>query len=251
MAAVAGLIEEEVARFDAMAGEWWDPSGPMAALHRINPLRLAWMQRTIAAHFRRTPQGDAGPLEGLTLLDIGCGAGLVAEPLSRLGAEVTGLDPAPTSIEIARRHAEATGARLVYRCASVEDLAAEGATFDVVTAMEVIEHVSDVAGFVATAASLVKPGGLFLLSTLNRTLKSFALAIVGAEYVLRWVPQGTHRWEQFVTPEELAAALRAAGFEAKIRQGMSYDPLRRAWALSQDTSVNYFVAARRSGAAID
>jgi len=244
MAAVAGLIEEEVARFDAMAGEWWDPSGPMAALHRINPVRLGWLQRVIGAHFRRTPQGDAGPLDGLCLLDIGCGAGLLAEPLSRMGAEVTGIDPAPSSIEIARRHAEATGARLAYRCASAEDLAAEGAKFDVVLAMEVIEHVGDVAGFVGAAAALVKPGGLLAMSTLNRTLKSFALAIVGAEYVLRWVPQGTHRWEQFVTPDEASAALRAAGFETKVLQGMTYQPLRGAWTLSADTSVNYFIAAQ-------
>lgn len=243
MATVAGIIDEEVARFDALAGEWWDPHGPMAPLHRINPVRIRWLRTVVASHFQRSQAGDAGPLTGLSVLDIGCGAGLLAEPLSRLGAEVTGVDPAPTSIDIARRHAQATGAQVSYRCAAVEDLVAEGARFDVVMAMEVIEHVSDVGGFVASAASLVKPGGLFTVSTLNRTLKSFALAIVGAEYVLGWLPPGTHRWEQFVTPDELSSALDAARFRSKLRQGMIYNPLRNSWALSADTSVNYFVAA--------
>jgi 2-polyprenyl-6-hydroxyphenyl methylase / 3-demethylubiquinone-9 3-methyltransferase len=236
----ASVIDEEVARFDALAADWWDPAGPMAPLHRINPLRIGWLRDTIAAHFRRS--GD-GPLEGLEMLDIGCGAGLLAEPLSRLGASVTGLDPAAASIEIARAHAAATGAELTYRTGTVEDLAGEGAKFDVVLAMEVVEHVNDVAAFVASAASLVRPGGLIVLSTLNRTLRSFALAIVGAEYVLRWLPPGTHRWEQFVTPDELAAALRAAGLRVERRRGMVFDPLRREWKLSADMAVNYFMTA--------
>ncbi len=239
------VIAEEVARFDALGDDWWDPDGPMAPLHRLNPTRLEWLRDTIAAHFRHTGGGDEPPLAGLTLLDIGCGAGLLSEPLSRLGAEVTGLDPAPTSIEIARAHAEATGAKPSYRAGTVEDLASEGARFDVVLAMEVVEHVADVPAFVASAASLVRPGGLFALSTLNRTLKSFALAILGAEYVLRWLPAGTHRWEQFVTPDELAAALRAAGLKETQRRGMSFDPLRGEWRLSRDLGVNYFMAARK------
>jgi 2-polyprenyl-6-hydroxyphenyl methylase/3-demethylubiquinone-9 3-methyltransferase len=225
MSAVS-IIDGEVARFDALGDDWWDPSGPMAPLHRINPVRIGWLRDTIAAHFRGTPQGDEGPLEGLSLLDIGCGAGLLAEPLSRLGALVTGLDPAANSIEIARAHAEATGAELTYVAGTVEDLAQSRKKFDVVLAMEVVEHVNDVGGFVRSAASLLRPGGLFALSTLNRTLKSF-----------------THRWEQFVTPDELAAALRTAGLKAKRRQGLSYDPLRREWRLSQDLAVNYFMAA--------
>lgn len=237
------IIEGEVARFDALGDDWWDPSGAMAPLHKINPVRIAWLRDTIARHFRRTPAGDDGPLEGLDLLDIGCGAGLLAEPLSRLGASVTGLDPAANSIEIARAHAEATGAELTYVVGTVEDLARKAVKYDVVLAMEVVEHVSDVGGFVRSAASLLRPGGIMVLSTLNRTLKSFALAIVGAEYVLRWLPEGTHRWEQFVTPDELAAALRAAGLNVKRRQGLSYDPLRREWRLSQDIAVNYFLAA--------
>lgn len=240
MSAAASVISEEVARFDALGDDWWDPSGPMAPLHRINPIRIAWLRDVIGRHYRRT---GVDPLEGLRVLDIGCGAGLLAEPLSRMGAVVTGLDPAPTSIGIARAHAAATGAELTYREGTVEDLAREGAEFDVVLAMEVVEHVHDVPAFIASAASLVNPGGLIALSTLNRTLKSFALAIVGAEYVLRWLPAGTHRWEQFVTPDELAAALRAAGLREKTRQGMSYDPLRREWKLSRDLAVNYFMAA--------
>ena len=236
----ASVISEEVARFDALGEDWWDPAGPMAPLHRINPVRIAWLRDAIAAHFRRS--GD-GPLEGLEIVDIGCGAGLLAEPLSRLGAVVSGIDPAAGPVEVARAHAAATGAEPTYRVGTVEDLAGEGAKFDVVLAMEVVEHVNNGPAFVASAASLVKPRGLIALSTLNRTLKSFALAIVGAEYVLRWLAPGTHRWEQFVTPDELAAALRAAGLRVKRRQGMVYDPLRREWRLSQDLSVNYFMTA--------
>ncbi len=245
MAAAAGVIDEEVRRFAAFGDEWWNPAGPMAALHRVNPIRLAWMRETIAAHFGRDVKGAAPPLAGLTLLDIGCGGGLVAEPLARMGAEVTGLDPAAESIAVARAHAEATGARLAYRAGLVEDLVAESARFDVVTALEVVEHVADLRAFVAAAAALAKPGGLILASTLNRTLKSFALAIVGAEYVLGWVEKGTHRWEQFVTPEELAAALSAAGCRETARRGIVYDLPRRDWRRSSDVSVNYCMAAKK------
>jgi 2-polyprenyl-6-hydroxyphenyl methylase/3-demethylubiquinone-9 3-methyltransferase len=236
----ASVISDEVARFDALGADWWDPAGPMAPLHRINPLRIGWLRDTVAAHFRHSGES---PLEGLSILDIGCGAGLLSEPLSRLGATVTGLDPAPAAIEVARSHAAATGAEAIYRVGSVEHLAREGAKFDVVLAMEVVEHVNDVPAFVASAASVLRPGGLFAASTINRTLKSFALAIVGAEYVLRWLAPGTHRWEQFVTPDELAAAFRAAGLRPKRRQGMVYDPLRREWLMSTDLAVNYFMAA--------
>jgi 2-polyprenyl-6-hydroxyphenyl methylase/3-demethylubiquinone-9 3-methyltransferase len=236
----ASVIPDEVSRFDALGEDWWDPSGSMAPLHRINPIRIAWLRDVIAARFRRS--GET-PLEGLTILDIGCGAGLLAEPLSRLGAVVTGLDPAPASIEIARAHAAATGARVSYRVGAVEDLAAEGARFDAVLAMEVVEHVAGVPAFVASAASVTAPGGVFALSTINRTLKSFALAIVGAEYVLRWLAPGTHRWEQFVTPDELASALRDAGLRVTHRAGLSYSPPMREWRLSRDVAVNYFMAA--------
>ncbi|HXT07023.1 MAG TPA: bifunctional 2-polyprenyl-6-hydroxyphenol methylase/3-demethylubiquinol 3-O-methyltransferase UbiG [Roseiarcus sp.] len=240
----ASVKIDEVARFDALAQDWWNPDGPMAPLHAINPVRIGWLVDRLARRFRS--QGQP-PLEGLSILDIGCGAGLLSEPLSRLGAKVTGLDPAASAIAAARAHAEATGAELTYRAGTVEDLAAEGAQFDAVLAMEVVEHVEDVAGFIAAAASLVAPGGIFCLSTLNRTAKSFALAIVGAEYLLRWLPKGTHRWEQFVTPLELTGALRRAGFVVTARRGLVFDPLRRDWRLSDDMSVNYFLAAVARG----
>ncbi len=236
----ASVKSDEVAKFDALAEDWWNPDGRMAPLHRINPVRIAWLVQQIARRFR--VEGPT-PLAGRTILDVGCGAGLLAEPLSRLGARVTGLDPAPSAIEAARAHAEATGADLAYRAGTVEELAREGAKFDAVLAMEVVEHVENVAGFVATATSLVAPGGIFCLSTLNRTPKSFALAIVGAEYLLRWLPRGTHRWEQFVTPLELTGALRRAGFVVAEKRGLVYNPLRRDWALGDDMDVNYFVAA--------
>jgi 2-polyprenyl-6-hydroxyphenyl methylase/3-demethylubiquinone-9 3-methyltransferase len=236
----ASLKADEVARFDALAWDWWNPDGPMAPLHRINPVRIGWLIETIARRFKR--QG-VSPLEGLSILDIGCGAGLLSEPLSRLGAHVTGLDPAAAAIEAARSHAEATGATLAYRVGEVETLAQEGAKFDVVLAMEVIEHVDNPSDFVAVAASLVAPGGLICFSTLNRTAKSFALAIVGAEYVLRWLPRGTHHWEQFVTPLELTGALRRAQFVVTARRGLVYEPLRREWRLGDDMGVNYFLAA--------
>jgi 2-polyprenyl-6-hydroxyphenyl methylase/3-demethylubiquinone-9 3-methyltransferase len=238
----ASVRQDEVARFDAMAEDWWRPDGPMAPLHRINPVRIGWLVETLARRFRAL--GPA-PLEGLSILDIGCGAGLLSEPLARLGARVTGLDPAPSAIVAAEAHAEATGAELTYRVGTVEELAAEGARFDVVLAMEVVEHVENVPDFIETAASLVKPEGVLCLSTINRTAKSFALAILGAEYILRWLPKGTHRWEQFVTPLELTGALRRAGFVVTTRRGLAFDPLRREWRLSDDMSVNYFMAGVR------
>ncbi len=240
----ASVMSEEVARFDAFGEAWWDEDGPMAPLHRVNPLRIAWARDLIARHFKL--EAAAGlPLKGVSLLDVGCGAGLFAEPLARLGADVVGVDPAQAAIEAARNHAEETGARLAYRMGTVEALAAEERRFDVVSAMEVIEHTADPKRFVATAASLVKPGGLFLASTLNRTLRSFALAIVGAEYVLRWLEPGTHRWEQFVTPLELTGFARAAGLRRASLRGMVYDPFRREWRLSSDTGVNYLFAATK------
>ena len=238
------VISAEVARFDALGDGWWDPDGPQAPLHRLTPVRVAWARDCAVRHFRR--EAEAGPpLAGLEVLDVGCGAGLFAEPLARLGADVLGVDPAPASIGVARRHAEETGARLAYRVATIEEIAEEPRRFDIVSAMEVVEHVVDPAEFVAAAASLLKPGGLFLASTLNRTLKSFALAIVGAEYVLRWLAPGTHRWEQFVTPEELSLAARKAGLRVMERQGVAYHPLRRSWRLSGDLSTNYLLAAKK------
>jgi 2-polyprenyl-6-hydroxyphenyl methylase/3-demethylubiquinone-9 3-methyltransferase len=238
------VLSDEVARFDALGESWWDPDGPMAPLHRLNPVRIAWARDLIARRFKLEAQAGAA-LAGVSLLDVGCGAGLFAEPLSRLGADVVGADPAAAAIEAARRHAEDTGAKLAYRVASVEELASEPRRFDVVSAMEVIEHSADPKTFVASAASLVRPGGLFLASTLNRTLKSFVLAIVGAEYVLRWLEPGTHRWEQFVTPVELTSFSRAAGLTRANLRGVVYDPFGAVWRLSSDTGVNYLLAATK------
>jgi 2-polyprenyl-6-hydroxyphenyl methylase/3-demethylubiquinone-9 3-methyltransferase len=242
----ASVDPADVARFDAIGEDWWDPAGSMRPLHQINPLRIAWLRDLIIREFKISPASDEPPLVGLSVLDIGCGAGLLAEPLSRLGASVTGLDPAPGNIEVARRHAIETGAELAYRAGTVEELAREGVVFDIVLAMEVVEHVRDVRRFVRTACGLVRPGGLFAASTLNRTLKSFALAIVGAEYVLRWLPVDTHRWEQFVTPKELNEAFAGGGLNEIARAGVVYDPLRGAWRKSSDTGVNYMIAAKRN-----
>jgi 2-polyprenyl-6-hydroxyphenyl methylase / 3-demethylubiquinone-9 3-methyltransferase len=238
------LMAQEVARFDALGDAWWDADGPMAPLHRLNPVRVGWARDTILRRCRLDATAGA-PLAGVDLIDVGCGAGLFAEPLARLGADVIGVDPSLASIDVARRHAEETGARVAYRAATVEELGAEQRRFDVVSAMEVVEHVADPKAFIAAASALVKPGGLLLASTLNRTLKSFALAIVGAEYLLRWLEPGTHRWEQFVTPIELTGFARAAGLTRISLRGVVYDPLRAVWRLSPDVGVNYLFAAAK------
>ena len=240
----ASVIDEEVNRFDALAASWWDPKGPMAPLHAINPVRMRFVRDAVVKHFGRDAEAVA-PLSGLSALDVGCGAGLMSEPLSRLGAEVLGLDPGFDTIGAARSHAEANGAQPRYRVGTLEEVVSEGARFDVVLAMEVVEHVADVEAFIAWAAEALKPGGLFLGSTLNRTLKSFGLAIIGAEYVLRWLPAGTHNWRKFVTPAEFAEALRRAGLEAPRATGLTYAPLGRAWRLARDIDVNYFIAAAK------
>ena len=244
MPSAASVIDEEVSRFDAIAQSWWDPKGPMAPLHAINPVRMRYVRDAIAKHFGRDAGANA-PLAGLSALDVGCGAGLLTEPLSRLGADALGLDPGQDIIGAARAHAEASGATARYREGALEEVVAEGARFDVVLAMEVVEHVADVDAFVAQAAMALKPGGLFVGSTLNRTLKSFALAIVGAEYVLRWLPTGTHKWDKFVTPAEFAGALRAAGLDAPSATGLTYNPLTREWSLARDLGVNYFICAAK------
>ena len=238
---------DEVARFGRIAAEWWDPAGKFAMLHRIGPPRLQFLRDRLVGHFRRS-SGQITVLAGLTLLDIGCGGGLVCEPLARLGADVTGIDPSPETIAAARAHAAAQDLAIDYRVGRIEDLVAAGLRFDAVTCLEVVEHVPDVGQFLTTAARLVRPGGLMLLSTLNRTLKSYALAIVGAEYVLRWLPAGTHQWDRFVTPDELMRHLAEAGLEPQGFEGLIYDPLRDQWRLSPDTAVNYFAAAIRRSA---
>ncbi|MGA7384043.1 MAG: bifunctional 2-polyprenyl-6-hydroxyphenol methylase/3-demethylubiquinol 3-O-methyltransferase UbiG [Methylocella sp.] len=240
---------EAVARFDRLGAQWWDPGGPMRALHKFNPVRVAYLRELLGKHFLLdgAPRDWRSPaaLQGLTILDIGCGAGILSEPLARLGARMTAIDPARRNIEAAKDHAAKTNLAIDYRCAAAGELAAEGGVFDVVLAMEVVEHVRDVRRFLGEAAAMVRPGGMLAAATLNRTLKSFAFAIVGAEYVLRWVPRGTHNWNQFVAPHELSKALRAAGLHIKDETGVVYDPLTGKWRLSHDMDVNYIMAAIR------
>jgi 2-polyprenyl-6-hydroxyphenyl methylase/3-demethylubiquinone-9 3-methyltransferase len=235
---------EEIKRFERLASTWWEPQGPMRALHAMNPARLSWIRGEVLAHFGRDPR-ETRVLAGLSALDIGCGGGLLGEPLARLGAAVTGIDPAAENIGVAIRHAEATGLSIDYRVETVEEVAAAGSCFDIVLAMEVIEHVADVEAFMGACARALKPGGLLLMSTLNRTLRSFALAILGAEYVLGWLPRGTHNWDKFLTPEELARQMRGAGLRALQPRGLFFDPLRWDWRLSRDTAVNYVMAAAK------
>ena len=240
--ASASVDPAELARFERLGAQWWDPRGPMRPLHKMNPVRVDWIRERVEHQFPGRDEA-AGPLTGLKILDIGCGAGLLSEALAELGASVTGIDPSVGNIGIAQRHAEASALAIDYRAESAESLAAAGERFDVVCAMEVVEHVVDVPSFVGTAASLVAPGGLFFASTLNRTLKSFGLAIVGAEYLLRWVPKGTHQWEKFVTPAELDAVMRDGGLRPAERAGMAYLPLVDAWRITRNCDVNYMVSA--------
>ncbi len=239
-AADTTIDEAEVAKFSAMAAEWWDPAGKFAPLHKFNPVRLRFIRDTAAAHFARS---GIDPFEGLSLLDIGCGGGLLCEPMSRLGFDVTGVDPSEKNIGTARAHAGSLPIR--YRAAGAEVLAAEGLAFDVVLNMEVVEHVADLKAYLMACARLVKPGGLMFVATLNKTLKSLALAKIGAEYVLRWLPPGTHDWNRFVAPAELRRLLEGAGLNPLKTQGVAFDPLAWDWRLSNDVDVNYMVVAGR------
>ncbi len=236
--------KKEVERFASNAADWWNPRGQFRPLHEITPVRLAYIRAEVLRHFSRG-EGEVKPFSGLSFVDIGCGGGLVAEPLTRLGANVTGVDPGAENIAAAQGHAQGQGLPISYRAGTSHDLVAEGLQFDCVVAFEVIEHVPDPAAFLASCAALARLGGLVLVSTLNRTAKSFALAIVGAEYILRWLPRGTHRWDRFITPEELEAGLRKAGLEPRGHQGMTLNPLTGVWRLTNDTDVNYFTAAAK------
>jgi 2-polyprenyl-6-hydroxyphenyl methylase/3-demethylubiquinone-9 3-methyltransferase len=236
--------QAEVERFSALAAEWWDPRGKMAPLHKFNPVRLGYIRDQAVARFGRDPK-RLDCLKGLRILDIGCGGGILSEPLARLGAEVVGADPSETNIEVGKLHAAQAELAIDYRCTTAEDLADAGERFDIVLAMEVVEHVSDVSLFVRRCAEMVKPDGLMIAATLNRTLKSFALAIVGAEYILRWLPVGTHQWDKFVTPNELEIALEQGGLRVTEERGVIYNLLADRWQLSTDTDVNYMVTAEK------
>ncbi|MEZ5856601.1 MAG: bifunctional 2-polyprenyl-6-hydroxyphenol methylase/3-demethylubiquinol 3-O-methyltransferase UbiG [Hyphomicrobiaceae bacterium] len=239
------LDPSEVDRFARIADEWWDPTGKFAPLHKLAPARLSYLRNTLARNFEREGENGLRPLTGISVLDIGCGGGLVAEPLARLGAKVTGIDPAVDNIAAAQAHAGEQDLGITYRAVTAEQIALEGLQFDAVLCLEVVEHVPDPGAFIGLTASLVRPGGLLVASTINRTLKAWALAIVGAEYILRWLPAGTHRWDRFVTPDEMAGFMAKAGLRSIGFEGMIYNPLRDRWELSADTDVNYFASATR------
>ena len=235
----------EVEKFERMAAEWWDPHGKFKPLHQMNPVRLEYIARQVASHFGRDRQGPR-PFEGLRLLDIGCGGGLLSEPMARMGAEVVGADAAARNIPVARLHAEESGLFVDYRHATAEQLAEEGERFDAVLNMEVIEHVADPQAYLRSIHQLLRPGGLHVCSTLNRNAKSYVMAIVGAEQVMRWLPRGTHDWRKFITPDELFDMLHKAGLRPVDRTGMVFNPLSWGWRLSEtDLSVNYVTASVR------
>ena len=239
----------EVAKFEAMAAEWWNPEGKFKPLHMLNPCRLGYIVDQIAAEFDRDPSAER-PFAGLRLLDIGCGGGLLAEPMARLGADVLGADAAARNIPVARLHAEQSGLAIDYRHTTAEALAEAGEAFDVILNMEVIEHVHDPLAYLEACRRLLKPGGLMICSTINRNAKSFAMAIVGAEYVMRWLPKGTHEWAKFIKPDELFDLLRQSGLEPVDRKGFVFNPLSWRWGISdRDLSVNYVTASVRSAAA--
>ncbi|WRH62993.1 MAG: bifunctional 2-polyprenyl-6-hydroxyphenol methylase/3-demethylubiquinol 3-O-methyltransferase UbiG [Fuscovulum sp.] len=238
----------EVAKFEAMAAEWWDPNGKFKPLHMLNPCRLDYITQQIAAEFDRDLTQPL-PFKGLRILDIGCGGGLLSEPMARLGADVVGADAAARNIPVAMVHAEQSGLRIDYRHTTAEDMAAAGEQFDVVLNMEVVEHVSDPLAYLTACQNLLKDNGLMICSTLNRNPKSFVMAIVGAEYVMRWLPKGTHDWQKFITPDELYALIEQAGLRPVDRKGMVFNPVSWSWSLStRDLSCNYVTASvKRSG----
>lgn len=236
--------DAEVAKFTAMAEQWWDPAGKFKPLHKFNPVRLAYIRDQLVRHFGREPN-SIRPFEGLSILDVGCGGGLLCEPLTRLGATVTGIDAAERNIAIARIHAEQSGLTIDYRATTSEALVAAGERYDVVLNMEVVEHVDNVPLYMKSCADLVAPGGLMFTATLNRTARAWALAVIGAEYVLRWLPRGTHDWSKFLTPEEITALLRRNGLGVVDQTGVVFHPLADEWRLSRDMAINYMILAAR------
>ncbi|MBB5047639.1 2-polyprenyl-6-hydroxyphenyl methylase/3-demethylubiquinone-9 3-methyltransferase [Rhodopseudomonas rhenobacensis] len=240
-ASSATVDPAEIAKFSKLSAQWWDPTGKMAPLHKINPLRLSFIRDAACRKFERNAK-SLNCLSGLRMIDIGCGAGLLCEPFTRLGAQVIGVDPSATNIAAAKLHAEKSQLLIDYRCTTVEQMDPRE-RFDIVLAMEVIEHVTDVGAFLARCAAITKPGGLMVVATLNRNWKSFALAIVGAEYVMRWLPRGTHQWDKFVTPDELTKHLHNSKLAVTEQAGLVYNPLADKWSLSADMDVNYMVVA--------
>ena len=245
-AASSSVDAAEVAKFEAMAAEWWDANGKFKPLHMLNPCRLDYITAQIAAEYGRDLTG-ALPFKGLRILDIGCGGGLLAEPMARLGANVLGADAAARNIPVAQIHAEQAGLKIDYRHTTAEALAAAGEVFDVVLNMEVVEHVADPQAFLTTCQVLLKPGGLMVCSTINRNPKSFVMAIIGAEYVMRWLPKGTHDWNRFITPDELFELFRCAGLQAVDRKGFVFNPILWSWSpTDRDLSVNYVTTSLKS-----
>ena len=245
-ASASSIDPKEVEQFSRIAAEWWDPKGKFAPLHKFNPVRLSFIRDQVQARFGRDPKAIR-PFEGLRLLDIGCGGGLLCEPMTRLGFQVTGVDASERNIGTASAHAAEQGLAIDYRATTAEALAAEGHRYDVVMALEIVEHVADPAEFIATCRDLVAPGGMLIASTLNRTAKSFAAAIIGAEWVMRWLPKGTHDWQRFITPDELTQMAEATGLTVVDRCGMVFNPLGWSWSLShRDLSVNYALTALRA-----
>jgi len=234
------IDHDEIDRFSAMANEWWDPAGKFKPLHKFNPVRLSYIRDRLCEHFGRDPRSLA-PLEGLTLLDVGCGGGLISEPMARMGAKVTGIDASEQNIGTAYAHASRSDIEVDYRCTTAEDVAKAGETFDIVLSLEVVEHVADVNLFLDSCAALIRDGGAITLATLNRTPKAFMFGIVGAEYVMRWLPRGTHDWKKFVRPSELSRGLRRNGAKVTDISGLSFNPLTDEWRVSGDVSVNYIV----------
>lgn len=242
--ASASVDQDELDKFAAMADAWWDPVGKFKPLHDFNPVRVTYLRDQLCNYFKRDV-GDFAAYKGLRILDIGCGGGILSEPLARLGGYVTGIDPEIKNIHVAKAHAAQMNLDIDYRAMTIEALADTKDMFDVVLAMEVVEHVNDVQAFLKTCTKVLKPGGLMVVATLNRTLKSFMLAKVGAEYILRWLPVGTHDWNKFVRPSEITNPLQQSGLKIHEIKGVSFNPLRRQWSLSDDTAVNYMVVAAR------
>ena len=247
MAKASTVDREEIEKFSAMAEDWWNPDGDLKPLHQLNEARLRFIRDQACRYFGREAS-ELAPLNGLRVLDVGCGGGLISEPLARMGADVAAIDAAEANVEIARRHAEDGGLAIDYRCTTAEEEVEAGRQYDVVLALEIVEHVADVESFLTSVSQLVRPGGALYLSTLNRTARAFALAIVGAEYLLRWVPRGTHDWRRFLKPSELARSLRKNGVQVRATGGLIYNPLADSWHLDdRDLDVNYILFAVKDG----